>query len=284
MEKVSLYIPCFNAQSYLRECLDSVFRQTYAADEVLVIDDGSTDASVRIAESYPVRVISQGRNLGLAVARNTALCESRNEFIASLDADCLADPDWLEILMANLVSNDLIGAGGRLIEKNISGIADKWRSAHMGQDLGDQLRRVNFLYGSNCLFRKKALFTVGLYRQEFNTNYEDINISERLTAYGFKMVYDPKAIVKHLRKDSIGSVLRTYWRWCLYMHVTPKNRGHFSRRAASRLVMVVGNFEKFARRDIEKRNLALLIVDIIYLFYSFWLDACFLMRRGLKNG
>jgi glycosyltransferase involved in cell wall biosynthesis len=85
---ISVVIPCYNAAPFLCETLDSVFNQTYPVLEVLVIDDGSTDGSGQIADSYgpPVRVIRQ-KNQGESVARNRGMDEARGDWIALLDAD-----------------------------------------------------------------------------------------------------------------------------------------------------------------------------------------------------
>ncbi|MBU2257991.1 MAG: glycosyltransferase family 2 protein, partial [Candidatus Omnitrophica bacterium] len=94
MEKVTLYIPCFDAERTIKECLDSVIAQTYPINEIIIIDDGCQDKTMDIVSKYPVRVIKHDRNKGLAVARNTAFKECRNDFVAALDADCAAHSDW----------------------------------------------------------------------------------------------------------------------------------------------------------------------------------------------
>src|SRR5437773_11220393 len=94
---VSVYVPCYNGAAWLAECLDSLLAQDVSADEILVVDDGSTDSSAQIARGYgpPVRLVQHGRNRGLAVARNTALSEARHDLVASVDADVRATKQWL---------------------------------------------------------------------------------------------------------------------------------------------------------------------------------------------
>jgi glycosyltransferase involved in cell wall biosynthesis len=94
---VSVVIPCYNAEPFLRETLDSVLGQTFPALEVIVVDDGSTDQSAAIAESYgpPVRVIRQS-NQGESVARNRGIDESIGDWIAFIDADDLWLPEKIE--------------------------------------------------------------------------------------------------------------------------------------------------------------------------------------------
>jgi glycosyltransferase involved in cell wall biosynthesis len=94
---VSVVIPCYNAAPFLRETLESVLRQTRPAFEVLVIDDGSTDESVAIANAFPhpVRVVSQ-QNGGECAARNRGLEEAAGEWVAFLDADDVWEPTKLD--------------------------------------------------------------------------------------------------------------------------------------------------------------------------------------------
>ncbi|MDX1565811.1 MAG: glycosyltransferase family 2 protein, partial [Phycisphaeraceae bacterium] len=112
---ITLYIPCFNAKRTLAECLEGVMAQTRPADEILVIDDGSTDGSAEIAEQLPVRVIQHEVNRGLGAARNTALEAAGGDLVASLDADCVPDPNWLGRLADQLEPDNVIGAGGQLV-------------------------------------------------------------------------------------------------------------------------------------------------------------------------
>ncbi|MGY0700883.1 glycosyltransferase family 2 protein [Bacillus subtilis] len=93
--KVSVIIPVYNGEKYLRECLDSVLGQTLKNIEVLIVDDGSTDSTRNILKCYEavderVKPIYQA-NQGPATARNNALKQARGEFVAFIDAD-----DWIE--------------------------------------------------------------------------------------------------------------------------------------------------------------------------------------------
>lgn len=84
---VSVVIPVFNGEEFLREALHSVFGQTYSQMEVLVADDGSTDQSVAIAREFPLVTVLGGAHSGVSSTRNRAVEASRGEFVAFLDAD-----------------------------------------------------------------------------------------------------------------------------------------------------------------------------------------------------
>ncbi len=94
---ISVVIPCFNAAAFLTETLQSALAQTLSPEEVIVVDDGSTDESARIAESFgaAVRVIRQS-NHGESVARNRGIDQARGAWIALLDADDRWEPNKLE--------------------------------------------------------------------------------------------------------------------------------------------------------------------------------------------
>ena len=81
--RVSLYIPSYNVAKTLKDCIESVLNQTYPIDEILIIDDGSTDETIDIASQYSVRIVRHNKNLGLAASRNTASRAARNEFVAA---------------------------------------------------------------------------------------------------------------------------------------------------------------------------------------------------------
>jgi len=174
--KVSVYIPCFNAAETIKQCLDSVFRQSYHLEEVIVIDDVSSDDTLNILSQYPVKVIRHKKNSGLAACRNTAIKNIQSQCIASLDADCQASADWVEILMSKLEASTIVAAGGRLEELHTDNAYDHWRSVHMKQHWGDKECEPLFLYGDNTIFKRNALLEAGPYNEDFRNNYDDVDM------------------------------------------------------------------------------------------------------------
>ena len=106
---ITVIIPVYNGGRYLRPALESVFAQTYRPFEVIVIDDGSTDDSAEIAQSFPdVHYIHQP-NQGVAVARNNGIAAARGEFFAFLDQDDLWTPEKLKLQIAHMQSHPDVG-------------------------------------------------------------------------------------------------------------------------------------------------------------------------------
>jgi glycosyltransferase involved in cell wall biosynthesis len=108
--RVSIIIPAYNSERYIRTALDSVLSQTYSDYEVIVVDDGSTDGTraAVLAVGGPVRCLSQ-QNGGPSAARNTGLVAARGEFICFLDADDSWTPDKLDAQVSFMDRNARIG-------------------------------------------------------------------------------------------------------------------------------------------------------------------------------
>ncbi|MDQ3702940.1 MAG: glycosyltransferase family 2 protein, partial [Chloroflexota bacterium] len=214
--RLSVYVPCYNGARWIGECLDALIAQSQPVDEVLVVDDGSTDASATIVAGYAprVRLVRHPRNLGLAVARNTALARTEGEIVASVDADVRATPTWMARLLDGFSSPRVVAVGGRLLEAHQEQLPDRWRAVHMAQHAGDlPLRNPPVLPGANVAVRRDVVHALGGYDETFRTNYEDADLQHRLQAQGYLCRYEPGAVAYHLRSDTASTVLRTYWGW-----------------------------------------------------------------------
>ena len=269
MTEVSVYIPAYNVARFLPRSIESVLVQSLAPAEILVIDDGSADFSAEIARRYPaVTLVRHKRNRGLAAARNTAFRSARCEFVASLDADCVADREWLANLVPHLTEPDVAGVGGSLAEGVQVSIADRWRQAHMAQQWGAALlRNPKFLFGCNNFFRKAAVISVGGYDESMRNNGEDCDLSRRLRAKEWQLMYDPRARATHLRSDTVGSILDAYWRWWK-SGVNAYSKGISLRSVAGHAAFI--HFDSFLRElrsDLKARRFELLPLDFGLLGY-----------------
>jgi len=283
-QKVSLYIPCYNAGKYIEKCLDSATRQTYPVAEVLLIDDGSTDDTFLKASKYNVKIIRHGNNKGLAAARNTAIMNTSGDFTASLDADCAASPEWLERLMGDFTDEKIAGVGGKLVERENIRISDRWRAVYMRQNWGkERVAEPRFLFGSNNVFRKSALTKVGLYNTAYRTNGEDYDMSLRLKSAGYRFVYEPEAVVEHLRTDTVRSVLRTHWRWT-FIGTTGTNRSpvNLYNLACKTYDNFIYLFKDMLKNDIENKRLEFIPIDILSWLHHFFWDAAYYLSSKFK--
>ena len=274
--KVSVYIPCYNVQYFIKGCIEAIMKQTCRVDEILVIDDGCKDETIAIASKYPVRIIRHEKNRGLSAVRNTAFKNAAGDFVASLDTDCLPEPEWLEKMIQEFRDERVGGVGGKLLEKYSEKPADKWRSLNMPQHWGDTvMENPEFLFGSNNVFRKSAVADVGYYNEECGNNGEDYEISQRLKAKGYLLIYQPEALAYHLRKDKILSLYRTHWNWYRGWHTPDK--------LSNILFRLRHNFRTSRNRifeDIRTKFYNIIPIDIFLSFYELFRDLGFWVRSG----
>ena len=114
---VSVIVPIYNVEAYLLRCVNSIKEQTYNNLEIILVDDGSTDSSGMIADSFAenyerIRVIHQ-KNGGLSAARNTGIDNTKTEYITFVDSDDYVDSNMYEVLLKNMDSKNAdISIGG----------------------------------------------------------------------------------------------------------------------------------------------------------------------------
>ena len=113
--KVTVLMPVYNGEAFLRQAMESVLRQTFADFELLVIDDGSSDSTVDIVTSYPdlrIRLVQNGKNLGLIETLNRGIELARGEYILRMDCDDVCLPERLQRQMDFLERNPGVGVCG----------------------------------------------------------------------------------------------------------------------------------------------------------------------------
>jgi glycosyltransferase involved in cell wall biosynthesis len=208
--KVSVVVACYNGARTLRACLDSLGRLNYPDYEVILVDDGSTDATPEIATLYKeVRYIRQS-NHGLSVARNTGIEAAQGEIIAFTDADCRADEDWLYYLIGDLLGSRFAGIGGHnFLPPEDSAVAaavlvSPGGPAHVM--LTDRI--AEHIPGCNMVFYRWALKEVGGFDPIFTKAGDDVDICWRLQQRGYRIGFNPAGFVWHYRRSTIKAYLK----------------------------------------------------------------------------
>jgi O-antigen biosynthesis protein len=203
---VSVVVATFNGARTLAACLDSLKELNYPAYEVIVVDDGSTDETPKIAGHYRnIRYVSHGTNLGLSTARNTGIQEARGEIVAFTDSDCRADRDWLHYLVGDLLNSTFSGIGGH----NLLPPEDSWIAAAVMVSPGGPThvmltdRLAEHIPGCNMAFYKWALLEVAGFDPIFRKAGDDVDICWRLQQRGYKLGFSPAGFVWHYRRSTV---------------------------------------------------------------------------------
>jgi GT2 family glycosyltransferase len=207
--RVSVVVCAYNADDTLDDCLDSLGRLTYPDFEVIVVNDGSRDATGDIARRYPVRLI-EVPNGGLSAARNIGLSAATGEIVAYTDADVRVDPDWLTYLVQPFLTSDVVGSGGpNIVPPDDPFVAQCVARAPGGptQVLLDD-RIAEHVPGCNMAFRREALLAIGGFNPVYLRAGDDVDICWRLQAKKQQIGFSPSAQVWHHHRSSI----KAYWR------------------------------------------------------------------------
>lgn len=204
--KISVVIPVYNGAATLDACLRSLQHQTLAHDlyEVIVVDDGSTDDSARIAQIARVRLVSQ-RNAGAPAARNAGIGAARGEWVAFTDSDCVCARTWLSsLLSAAERSSGALGAAGKTVGYQSQTPAARFVDLMGGLDPIRSLAHPRFPFAptSNVLYRREYLQAV----QGFDTRYATYDACDLhtrlLRAFDGPFAYEPRAVVMHTHRST----------------------------------------------------------------------------------
>ncbi|BCN32545.1 glycosyltransferase family 2 protein [Anaeromicropila herbilytica] len=194
---VSVIMPAFNTEKYIREAIESILNQTYKNLEFIIIDDGSTDNTLKIIMEYAkkdnrILVISR-KNMGLTSSLNDGIKLAHGEYIARMDSDDISATDRFEKQVSYMNQNPdiyLLGTNFNMIyEENISEAARK-RYASMHKRSMEKIDKDNVLLSINeaqkfihptIMLRREVFDIVGLYREY---KIEDMELYFRIAAYG----------------------------------------------------------------------------------------------------
>jgi GT2 family glycosyltransferase/membrane protein implicated in regulation of membrane protease activity len=207
--RMSVVVCGFNAADTLRDCLEGALELRYPDYEVIVVDDGSTDATSSIASEFPFRLI-RTENQGLSKARNAGIDAATGEIVAFVDADARPDPDWLTYLALTFERGEYAGVGGPNIAPGEDGwVADCVANAPGGPIhvlLSDE--EAEHIPGCNMAFRREVLEEIGGFDPRFRVAGDDVDICWRVQDAGGRLGFSPAALVWHHPRDSVA----TYWR------------------------------------------------------------------------
>ena len=172
--KITVLMAVYNGEAYLRECMDSVFGQTYKDFEFLIIDDGSTDSTPNIIMSYRdsrIRLLRNEKNLSQVASLNIGLDNALGEYVARIDADDIMLTRRLERQLDFLMKNPgiaLVGSWGEAINRGGKNIA-KTKLPFRNEEIIATILFGGFIsIHSSFMFRKKIILDAGKYNEAFS--------------------------------------------------------------------------------------------------------------------
>lgn len=219
MSDVTLVIVNWNAGDMLARCVRHVMAQTLVPDQVVVIDNASTDQSLQQLPAWDrLTVMRMPSNLGFAAGNNHAIARCRTTYVALLNPDAFPAPDWLQHLMAAAQAHPQAAAfGSRQVcwedPSRLDGIGDcyhlsglAWREAHGRVQTTAHLvaREIFAPCAAAALYRRAALAEVGGFDEHYFCYMEDVDLGFRLRLAGHTARYVPEAVVDHVGGATSG--------------------------------------------------------------------------------
>ena len=213
---VAVVVPVRDRPEELAACLGSLGRVRYEGHlEVVVVDDASLRPA---AVPTGVRLLHLPRSIGAAGARNAGAAVCGTELVAFLDSDCVADPGWLEALVPELADSAVAAAGGRILPASERTWLERYEAVRSPLDLGttnataQPQARVPYLVTANLVVRRSAFQAVGGFDAALRCG-EDVDLSWRLHAAGYRLTYQPAAHVHHRHRGNPEAFARTRVRY-----------------------------------------------------------------------
>ncbi len=217
----SVIIPAYNSEKTLAQSLYALKVQTVSSVkyQVIVVDDGSTDATANLVASFHWAQCLSIPHSGAATARNRGASAARGEILLFTDADCEPQSDWIEKMLAPFADPNVIGAKG-VYRTREHGMTARFVQLEY-EEKYERMRRadqIDFIDTYSAAYRRQVFLSNGGFDESFPTaSVEDQEFSFRLARRGCRMVFVPNAIVFHPHDSSMGAYLRRkffigYWK------------------------------------------------------------------------
>jgi GT2 family glycosyltransferase len=261
---VSIILVSYNSGNDIPGCLDSLRQQTYKNFKIILVDNNSSDNSIKVAEKYKeVEIIKNKNNEGFAGGNNIGIKEAFNnqetKYVVLLNLDMVADKNWLTELIKVAEKQKNIGSVQSKIllfnKKNkintTGNIINFLGISYCGSYLQDtstetKIKEITYSSGASVLYDKKALKDVGLFDEDLFMYHEDLDLGWRLKLRGYKNILVPQSVTFH-------------------KYTFSKNKNKFYYLERNRLISLIKNYET---KSLILFAPAGIIFEIGMIFYS----------------
>jgi glycosyltransferase involved in cell wall biosynthesis len=190
---VSFIIPVLNGEKYIRRCLDSILKEASNQDEIIVVDNGSSDATVSIVQEYGDVFLRIHPDLTVSALRNRGAELAGKDLLAFIDSDCILCAGWRAEVIRVLEDTSIHATGASCeVPEDAGWIEKAWFSQKP-----DKIRKAKYINTGHLIVRKGVFSNIGGFDESLVTD-EDCEFGERLNREGYYMLEDPALRVIHL--------------------------------------------------------------------------------------
>ncbi len=232
---ISIVIPAYNEEKNIQECLDSVFSSNYPQHkiEVIVIDDGSTDNTIKILKRNKNLKILRQNHLGKVEALNYGALKASSEFIVTIDADTILDRNCIKELLSPFAGSSIGATTGNNNVRNNKSVLGAFQNVeyHLSNVIRNSFSSVfksgAWISGSLACYRKNALQKIGYFKKD--TMAEDIDVALEMKKEGYTTITAPKAVGYTIVPVKFKDLYKQRVRWWIgTLQAIFKNRKLFS--------------------------------------------------------
>ncbi|MCB4792454.1 MAG: glycosyltransferase [Elusimicrobia bacterium] len=280
---VSVIIPARNASSYIGKCIESLKKLDYPNYELIIVNDGSCDSTKDILSGFKDIKVLETTGIGPSAARNLAIKESKGEYVAFTDADCIVHPQWLNELLKGFNSGLMAQDSGPVVSTggDQQSPQDETVFGRMVQDFlkivgftadyvknSDVIKKTKHNPTCNVMYIKKVLTDIGGFLEGLWPG-EDLDIDYRLAKKGYEFNFNPKAVVYHYRPDSFKKFVRMMFNYGRAQSFLVKTYGLF--RFIHYIPLILFAFIGFCI-SIKLKSFVLLcsiILLTVYIYFTY---------------
>ena len=242
---ISVVIAVKNEVNYIKECLESLEKQSFSDYEIILVDGRSNDGTKELLqkrlERKPTFLLLDNEKGDAAAGRNIGIEKAKGDIIAFMDADAFADKDWLKNIenkFKQIEDKNTIGIGGPILIPKNQPFKSYAISTIMASPLASggklnpsiqhkfikEVTYVGHIPTGNLAVKKDIFKKEGAFDERFLKG-QDLELSTRLVKKGYKFLYDPEIKVWHYEKVSLGSFSRQIFKWALAKMMVIKKHG-----------------------------------------------------------
>jgi mycofactocin system glycosyltransferase len=213
---ISIIIPVKNRPQDIKECLTSLSSLDYPKDkfEIIVVNDGSTDSTSKVIETFGIKAIHLPQSIGASACRNLAAREANGDLLGFTDSDCVPHSHWLKELSPSFNDERIGIVGGYVSNFYNQSLLDRYEAVKSSLNMGPSPFRVEndksstaYVPSCNLIIRKKA-FNEAYGFQEDLTVGEDVDLCWRTRKLGYHLLYIPLGEVKHKHRNDLLQMLK----------------------------------------------------------------------------
>jgi len=217
---VSIVVPAFNTEMTIRDCLISLLKQKYSNIEIIVVNDGSTDATEailnKLSKEFPIKVTNI-EHRGRSSARNIGISQAKGQIVAFGEADAKYSSDWLMNAIKHFDRNNVAGVVG----PRYSWVTNTLVSRCIDLELRIRYHDPLFKTTAGWMYRKEVLMEVGGFDESLEIA-EDKDLGARIKNRGYMIAFEPSSIMWHMEPRNLRELIKKTYahareRLCFYL-------------------------------------------------------------------